>query len=163
MRSAAILLALLLGFVAGAQAGAVSDWNALGLRYVRAAKTSPPVASRAMAVLHAAIFDAANSISPEFQAYLVPGSAPAGASLNAAVAAAARDVLNALYPAFTAQTNSTFDAKLVQSLDPADAEDLGAQWGAQVAATVLALRSDDGSRDVVSARPPGVYGDWWVV
>ena len=64
--------------------------------------------SRTLAILHAAIHDALNAIEPRFQAYS-PGLGRAnGASAEAAVAAAARDVLVTLLPEQAALVESEY-------------------------------------------------------
>jgi hypothetical protein len=82
----------------------VLDWNEILLQanaddhtFGSPEQGSPTRSSRAMAIVHAAIFDAVNSIEPTAKPYLVqkPGK---GASIDAAVATAAHDTLVALYP-----------------------------------------------------------------
>jgi hypothetical protein len=67
---------------------------------------------RSYAMVHAAMFDAVNSIDGSHTPYLtdVPGSQ--NASIEAAAAQAARDVLTALYPTRV----GVFDAELAISL-----------------------------------------------
>jgi hypothetical protein len=62
---------LLTALGAPAFADVVTDWNAAALDAIRAARTSPPVASRALAILHVSIYDAVNGISRTHRAYLV--------------------------------------------------------------------------------------------
>ena len=45
-----------------AHADVVTDWNTAALNAIRAAKTTPPAASRALAILHLSIYDAVNGI-----------------------------------------------------------------------------------------------------
>ena len=42
----------------------VTDWNDAALDAIRAGRTAPPIASRSLAILHAAIYDAVNGIVP---------------------------------------------------------------------------------------------------
>src|SRR5213593_5305630 len=79
----------------------VTDWNAAALDLIRANRTPPPIASRALAILHAAIYDAVNGISRTHEAYLVQSKVPASASKEAAASAAAHRVLSALFPTNT--------------------------------------------------------------
>src|SRR5262245_17467563 len=78
---------------------AVTHWNAIALdAFAPTQGTNPLTQSRALAILHAAIHDALNAIDRRFESY-TPGLAAApGASVDAAVAAAARDVLVVLVP-----------------------------------------------------------------
>src|SRR5262245_3333419 len=93
-------------------ADVVTDWNSVLLNAVRTDRTPPPRMTRAGAMMNAAIYDAVNGILGGFVPYHVTDTAPAGASPEAAAAAAAHKVLAALYPAQAA----TFDAALAASL-----------------------------------------------
>ena len=44
----------------------VTDWNETALQAIRSLGTPPPAASRALAITHAAIYDAVNSASPTY-------------------------------------------------------------------------------------------------
>src|SRR5438270_11415338 len=72
----------------------------------------PGRASRAMAIVHIAIFDSVNAILGGYQSYTGIQSVKSPVSLDAAVAQAAHDTLSALYPAQTV----TFDAALATDL-----------------------------------------------
>ena len=107
----------------------------------------PGRASRAMAIVHIAIFDAINAIVGGYQSYT--GLKPAGrdTSMEAAIAQAARDTLAALFPAQTA----SFDELLAADLDQipnAPPKRHGVDLGHLAAGTVLALRQSDGSQYV---------------
>src|ERR1700680_2629963 len=84
----------------------VVQWNRTLLVIVRTPGAQPATVhpTRSFAILHAAIYDAVNSIDRTYMPYLVrlPG-APRSASQDAAAAAAAHDVLAALYPSLRAQ------------------------------------------------------------
>lgn len=71
-----------------AAADIVSDWNIAALNAIRAERTSPPVAARALAILHVSIFDAINGIDRSCNHYFVPSAVPASASIEAAASAA---------------------------------------------------------------------------
>jgi len=119
----------------------------------------PTRASRAMAIVHIAIFDAVNAVAGGYQSYTGQPRAPQGASLKAAVAQAAHDTLVAMFPSQA----PTFD----DDLD----EDLGhvangtAKVGRNAAAAILALRANDGSDkaepqigvDFTTSDEPGMW------
>lgn len=138
---------------------AVITWNAVALDAIRADRTSPPRASRALAMVHAAIFDAVNAVLPLRDFYRAnPGQHPR-ADATAAASAAARDVLAGLFPTLT----SAFDTALTFCLDgvvDGAAETEGVQVGRQVAAEILALRANDGSTAVTPYTPGTEPGDW---
>src|SRR5713101_1765148 len=72
----------------------------------------PGRASRAMAIVHIAIFEAVNAIAGGYQSYTSLPLAPAGTSMDAAIAQAAHDTLVTLFPS---QTES-FDEQLAEDL-----------------------------------------------
>ena len=72
----------------------VIHWNRIANEIFPVA-VGPVLDSRAMTILHAAIHDAVNGIDARYEPYTVALSSP-GASLDAAVASAARDVMLAL-------------------------------------------------------------------
>src|SRR5215471_1305886 len=83
-----------------ARADMVTEWNANAVHAVQAVLTpTPPLGARAMAIVQAAVYDAVNGISQEYEPYFVTEQAPPGARPEAAVAEAAYTVLVALLPA----------------------------------------------------------------
>lgn len=141
------------------RADAVIDWNKQLMGAIRTGSVNPPMASRAMAITHLAIYDAVNSIGDTHKPYAVNLNVPVTTSREAAAAQAARDALVGLFPAQTA----TFDAALSTSLagipdGPAKTD--GIHLGSQVAASILALRANDHSKDVVAYAPSGQMGGW---
>ena len=142
-------------------ADSVLDWNAVALGAVAADHSGPAAPSqggptrtaRALAIVHAAMFDAANSIDRSFTPYLVNRRAPKNSSVDASVAQAAHDTLVALYP----QQTATFDAALEQTLDGVPngaSERHGIHTGRAVAKKILRAREGDGS----ATDPPYVDG-----
>src|SRR4029077_16692664 len=126
----------------------VLAWNQMALDAMvndsylgaNAKQAGPDRSSRALAIVHAAIFDAVNSIDRSYDPYLIQVIAPAGASLDAAAAQAAHHALGALYPDFSAQ----LDARLASDLAEVPSEvarDEGVQVGQTVAAAILTSRS----------------------
>ena len=73
----------------GALANVITDWNAILLDAVRADLTAPPMASRNMAIVHTAMFDAVNAVEPSHHPYHCSEPAVAGASGKASAVAAA--------------------------------------------------------------------------
>ncbi|MCV3216139.1 hypothetical protein OGM63_21945 [Plectonema radiosum NIES-515] len=58
----------------------VIRWNAIALEIIKAEKTSAPMAAHNLAMVHAAVYDAVNAISPTYQPYQVKQKAPAKTS-----------------------------------------------------------------------------------
>ncbi len=126
------------------QGDAVLRWNQVLQRAVRVPGAQPPTirVERSYAMMHAAMFDAVNSIERAFKPYFVEVRASRGASAQAAAAQAAYDILVALYP----RQQATFDAELVASLEgiPPGRARQGIAVGQAVAQRILAWRSTDG-------------------
>ncbi len=154
-----IAVALFAAACQATRADVVIDWNKQLLGAIRTGTVNPPMASRAMAITHLAIYDAVNSIEDTHKPYAVNLNVPATTSREAAAAQAARDALVGLFPAQAA----TFDAALSTSLagiPDGQAKTDGINLGSQVAASILALRANDHSKDVVAYVPSGQVGDW---
>jgi hypothetical protein len=96
---------------------------------------------RMMAMMHIAMFDAANSVAEAYTPYRVHVPGSRGASQQAAAAQAARDVLTALFPA----QQPRFDTALTSSLVgiPFALAEQGKTVGRRAAQTVLEWRLDD--------------------
>ncbi|HBL30135.1 MAG TPA: chemotaxis protein CheB, partial [Acidobacteria bacterium] len=155
-----LAVAICLGFPGSARADAVLDWNGVLLGAIRVDKTPPPKASRAMAVVNVAIFDAVNGILGGATPYHVTDHPPAGASAEAAAVAAAHRALAALYPAQQATFDAAYQTSLAALPDGASKTD-GIAWGQEVADAILDLRADDHSGATVAWESP-VGGGWWV-
>lgn len=137
----------------------ILDWNAAALDVIRTEKTPPPWASRALAILQTAVFDAVNGIGRAYRVYQVAAKAWVGASVPAAAAQAAHTALVALFPNQKAQ----FDALLATSLaniPDGTAKSDGTAWGDQVARSILAVRAFDGSGAAAIYTPGSAPGDW---
>ena len=107
----------------------------------------PGRASRAMAIVHVAIFETLNAIDREYAslAGLRPIHGPA--SVKAAIAQASRDTLVALFPSQTPR----IDALLAEDLDQLPegrAKRRGIALGQRAAAAALTLGAGDGSQYV---------------
>lgn len=139
----------------------VLQWNRVLMETVLTPGAHPatimPV--RSYSIMHAAIFDAVNSIEGSHTPYLtdVPGSQ--NASIEAAAAQAAHDVLVGLYPTRVA----IYDAELAVSLQGIEANraQQGIRVGQIVAERILAARSSDGWNVTPPAYVlPATPGNW---
>src|SRR5262249_50291776 len=126
----------------------VVEWNQRALQSIGQARVSPVVASRALAITQAAVYDAVNAIDRSVEPYHAEVHASRGASLEAAAAQAAHDTLAALFPS----QSSTFDSALAADLVgiPPGLARQGTEVGREVARQILAWRSTDGSDSVVT-------------
>ena len=139
----------------------VLQWNRVLQETIRTPGQHPgtifPV--RSFAMMHAAMFDAVNSIDGTYTPYLTDVPGTPRASKEAAAAKAAHDVLAALYPT----RQAVFAAELAASLDGIASyrSSQGIRVGEIVAARLLAARASDGW----SAPPtpyvlPATPGNW---
>jgi hypothetical protein len=143
MNKSMIAMAAAATVAAGALADVVTDWNARAVETLVAAGTPATLASRNMAAVQLAVYEASNAAVPTAAPYRLRLSAPPGASVDAAVAAAAHAVLVRLYP----DRRAVLDAALETSLQPlpdAPARQAGRSVGEQAAAAILELRKADG-------------------
>jgi hypothetical protein len=137
----------------------VLQWNEILLDAVRTDRTAPPIASRAMAIVHAAIYDAVNAIDRTHEVFAVDVLASPTASREAAVAAAAHATLSSLFPAQAADFETFLEASLATVPD-GPAEDAGVALGVDCATQMLALRLGDGWDATVPYTPGTDPGDW---
>ena len=99
--------------------------------------------ARSYAMMHAAIFDAVNSIDGSYTPYLIDVPGTKHASIEAAASRAAHDVLLALYPGRA----EVFSAELAASIASVTDENRiqqGLRFGREAAAAILAARTNDG-------------------
>ena len=141
---------------------AVSTWNEIASATVNvpAAATGTPEEQRPnyatdLATVHVAIYDAMMAIVGTHQPYaVIPPSAAADASQEAAIATAAYRTLLGLFPARTAQYQAAYDTAMANIAD-GPAKTKGTAIGAEAAAGILALRANDGRSVVLAAYVPG--------
>jgi hypothetical protein len=139
----AVLLALI-SLRAQVRTDVVTEWNLTMLQAVAAAGLSPQHQQRAAAMVHVAVHDAVNSVTPRYEAYAVHVSLSAGASIEAAAVQAAYGVLIRLLPAQAAMLDAARSASLSKVPD-GPAKEQGLAVGEAVAGQIVFLRSTDGS------------------
>jgi hypothetical protein len=143
-----------------ARADMVTEWNSVALNAIKVERTSPPKASRALAILHVSIYDACNGICQNNQPYLVTGKPAGVASKAAAIAAAAHTVLVQLFPARQAAFDIAYANDLAGIAD-GPGKHVGISWGESVADAILQERGSDGS-DITVGYTPGSGAGIWV-
>jgi hypothetical protein len=153
----------IVGTVSPAFANIITDWDEKAIAAVTSMAslggTNPYMAQRMMAMVHAAMFDAVNSIERRYRPYLVELPAQPSTSQEAAAAAAAAAVL-ATIDAKTADQMKAARAAYLASIPDGAAKSDGIKLGETVAAKVLEARLNDGSDAPDAYRPrtaPGVY------
>jgi hypothetical protein len=113
-------------------------------------------------MVDAAMYDAVNGLAGKGHSHssaIVPPKGNSSGDAEVAAAAAAHDVLVALYPDHT----SSYDAQLATDISNADSArqaEKGRAWGQQVASGVLAARSNDGISGSETQTLPYAVGQW---
>ena len=125
----------------------------------------PHRSSRAMAIVHIAMFEAENAVTQRFQSYAHVAPVTGDVSIDYAIAQAAHDTLVWLYPSQAERLDAIMaeDAARI----PGDAAGLAAGYalGHRAASAIIALRSADGSQYVEPVvggpfTPIGGVGHW---
>src|SRR5436190_5212342 len=104
----------------------------------------PARASRAMAIVHIAMFDAMNAIVGGYESYTGVAAKGGAASLDAAISQAAHDTLVSLFPSQKPAFDNFLSEDLARVASKAQKAD-GIDLGRRAAAAILALRVGDGS------------------
>ena len=147
----------LASFIGPVHANVITDWDEKAVVVVTPMSglggTSPYMAVRMMGMVHAAMFDAVNSIEQRYRPYLVQLPADPATSKEAAAVLATID----------AKTSGDMRAALATYLAPLPdgvAKSDGIRLGETVAAKVIEERANDGCDAPDAYRPrtsPGVY------
>ena len=145
------------------RANVITDWDEKAVLVVTPMSslggTSPYMAVRMMGMVHAAMFDAVNSIERRYRPYLAQLPADSATSKEAAAAAAAATVLATIDEKTAGEMKATL-ATYLAPLPEGVAKSDGVKLGLAVAAKVLEARANDGcdAPDAYLPRTtPGVY------
>jgi PAP2 superfamily len=143
------------------RADVVLDWNAYAAQaIVTVGRQVPPRALIRLAMVHLAIYDAVNAIEgAPFASYASVPTVERPASGEAAAAAAAHDVLVALFPAQVDDLDAKYEASLAALPDGA-AKVNGIVVGQQAARAILNARALDGRDATVNYVPGSGPGVW---
>jgi hypothetical protein len=122
----------------------------------------PARSSRAMAIVHIAIFDVVAAISGGYRSYTGISRGSGDASMHAAIAQAAHDTLRALFPS-QAQDFAAALAEDLQLISGGRAKHNGVDLGRRAATAILERRTNDGSEhaeprvsvDYITSDDPG--------
>ena len=124
----------------------------------------PARSSRAIAIVHIAIFEAVNAIKGGYRSYVGLNRVSPSASVDAAIAQAAHDTLNALFPSQAAACTALLNEDLAR-LKEGRQKSEGIAAGQAAAAATLALRAGDGSVhpeprvgiEFITSNDPGMW------
>jgi hypothetical protein len=130
----------------------VTRWNSIAIELL-AADPGFIAGSRAAAIMHAAIHDAVNGIRRRYASYTIDLSS-SGASLEAAVTSASREVILSLSPQSHGPVESEYQAWLTETPD-GPARQSGIALGRESAQANLARRARD-----LSSNPLELLAEW---
>jgi hypothetical protein len=161
---AVVATLLMLSVPVAARADVVLDWNAIAVRTMTAPPPQPAVSpfaqARFMAITQLAVFEAVNTINRQYESYTGTVAPSVGASVDAAVIAAAYRVLATYFPAAAAALQADRVAALAAIPDGA-AKSAGLTIGEAAAQALIQLRSNDGAAVVTPYVPPlPSPGEW---
>lgn len=149
-------------------ANAVVQWNETTMNVIDGNGQSPVQSTRTLAMVQGAVHDALNAINRRYDAYYFEGPGDAGASPDAAVAAAAHTVLVGTIGSFgtpaqkgaaLALVEQAYAAAVTKVTDGA-ARNKGVSVGRAAGAAMLTLRKDDGATRDAPYTPGMGPGKW---
>jgi hypothetical protein len=142
-----------------AMADVITEWSEIAVADAIAARQLPPEQSRSLALLHAAMFDAVNSVERRYRPFRTKAKVVPEASKEAAASAAAHTILVKLYPDAKEATDKSYAAALAP-LSESESTAGGVKLGEAIAAELLASRAANASGAPNTYRPvttKGVY------
>jgi PEP-CTERM motif-containing protein len=153
-------------FGAAARADVVTDWNAT-LRDIAQSDGANPLNTtanpgwftRAAAMENGAIYDVFQAFTRTNSPFLVNTTAPAGASLNAAVNQAAFEVLSNTYPAQLATMTPDYNSRM-NTIASGNAKTDGIALGHAIAQAYITNRANDHASESTPYTPGTLPGQW---
>ena len=136
----------------------VARWNKNAISVLL--PTNPPELTRALAMTHIALHDAANAVRPKYERYAYHVTEDTGADPSAAAAVAAAEVLKHRRPAKAADIDALLAVDLAMVSNPQRLQN-SINVGQAAAAAIIALRANDGSTSAATPYTPGTEpGDY---
>jgi hypothetical protein len=153
----------------------VNNWNMIAIQASFTAGQNGITQSRTLAIVHLAIHDALNTIEQRYRRYAFAGNVSRPVSVDAAIAAAARDAIfgavavgavpfpgfgtPALQATAVSQVDAAYQAALAD-IPASVAKSNGITLGQAAAHAIVALRSTDHATTPVAYTPGTEPGDW---
>ena len=131
----------------------VREWNMAAMDMIKADGISNHFGNQTMATLHIAIFDAVNGIQDHYDPFLVHLKGPRNLPEEAAVAAAAYEVLSTLYPQKKGLFKPLYEQQLAR-VPKQPHKQTAIVYGQLVARRVLKWRENDGSAEAGAVPYP---------
>lgn len=140
----------------------VTDWDAIGTQAFSAAGLTPAEGHVIFAYVAIAVYDSVMAVEGGYRPFAVDVDAPAGASAQAALAAAAHRVLAHYLPAQGPTILDPAFAASLATIPDGQAKTDGVATGEKVSDQLIALRAGDGFRAPVTytAPNPPIPGVW---
>lgn len=135
----------------------VRQWNNALLDAIRQESTAPCLASRNLAMLHIAMFDAANASESQYEGFYYKESAPHNMIAELVAAGAAETIANVLYPSQKARFTKLFSEQTGRSNSD---HVRSLEFGAHVARLIFEQRENDNSSLSVTYIPRQETGKW---
>ena len=126
----------------------------------------PHRTSRAMAIVHIAMFEAVNAVTNQYESYVGLAPVSGDVSIDCAIAQAAHDTLVWLYSSQEDRLDALFRQDLQRIQGTPASLAAGRALGKQAAAAIIALRTNDGSqlsepvKGGTTFTPIGGVGHW---
>jgi len=145
-------------------------WTNIALNAIQSAGSNgkpgvpPTTGTRLIAMLSTAMLDTVAAFGDQVDFYRIDQSAPASASLDAAVVGAAQRILSLELPGESSLIQAEYALSLQSLAGSAESIQAGLAFGAGIADQIRALRANDGSANTTTYTPPsgGLPGYVWM-
>jgi hypothetical protein len=148
----------------------ILTWTNIALNAIQSAGSNgkpgvpPTTGTRLMAMLSTAMLDTVAAFGDQVDSYRIDQSAPASASLDAALVGAAQRILSLELPGESSLIQAEYALSLQSLAGSAESIQAGLAFGAGIADQIRALRANDGSANTTTYAPPsgGLPGYVWM-
>jgi hypothetical protein len=141
------------------RADVITDWNKTAIDVMKAVNVAGNPWTRSMAIMHVSMADAVNAIQNRYARFTLELPTDPNAAPEAAVAAAARDILMRQYPGQKARIEEAYAASL-EKVPDGPARVAGIALGEKIAAAVFSERQNDQTNLPDTYRPMTTPGVW---
>ncbi len=141
------------------RADVITDWTQTAIDVMKAVNVVGNPFTRTLAMVHVSMSDSINAVQDRYTRF-TPDIAPdPSASVEAAAAAAAREILMRQYPGQKARIETTY-AAMLEAVPDGPARAAGIALGEKVAGAVFADRQNDATNAPDTYRPLTRPGAW---
>ena len=148
----------------------ILTWTNIAVNAIQSAGSNgkpgvpPTTGTRLMAMLSTAMLDTVAAFGDQVDSYRIDQSAPASASLDAALVGAAQRILSLELSGESSLIQAEYALSLQSLAGSAESIQAGLAFGAGIADQIRALRANDGSANTTPYTPPsgGLPGYVWM-